>query len=266
MKSNINTQQTINYNLFAYHENQQPMSPLSVRDIAESMRKTGFWSYKPIGVFRKNGKLVIIDGHHRFEAAKMLGLPVLFVVAPEKHGELIGVANSLVRKWTNESFVKLYASQGNRDYEDLLFYVSQGIPLKQASSLLHGESAHSGNSASRVKHGTFKVKTDKYINAVLAIVESVKDVAAEISKRVYIDALSILLFVKEFDQDVLIKRIQAHPSGIARCADRYQALEAIEETYNFRAREKTPLVFLAKETMRKRQKAGNTNRSHGATA
>lgn len=253
MKTKANIEQTTNYDLFVYHENQQAMSPVRVRRVAESMRNTGFWASKPIGVYRKNGKLVIIDGHHRFEAARSIGLPILFVVEPEANGNLIGLANSLVGTWRNESFAKLYASQGNRDYEDLLYYVSRGIPLKQASSLLHGESAHSGNSAQRVKHGTFKVKTDKYINSVLAIIDSVKDVAPEISKRAYIDALSQLMFLDEFDEDVLIKRIQAHPTGIVRCADRNQALEALEETYNFRAREKTPLAFLAKEVMRKRQ-------------
>ena len=256
MKITAKIEQTTNYDLFDYHENQQAMSPVRVRKVAESMRNTGFWASKPIGIYRKNGRLVIIDGHHRFEAARTLGLPVLFVVEPEKNGGLIGLANSLVGTWKTESFAKLYASQGNRDYEDLLFYVEQGIPLQRASSLLHGESAHSCNSSQRVKHGTFKIKTDKYINAVLAIINSVKEIAPEISKRVYIDAISQLLFLKEFDQDVLIKRIEAHPTGIVRCADRNQALEALEETYNFRAREKTPLAFLAKEAARKRNLNG----------
>jgi hypothetical protein len=216
------------------------------------MQDTGFWSSKPIGVYRDSGKLVIIDGHHRFEAAKTLGIPVLFVEEPKSHGDLIGVANSVVGVWKGESFAKFYAQRGNPDYQDLMFYVERGIPLQQASSLLHGESAHSGNTMQRVKHGTFKIKTDKYINAVLAIIDTVKDVAPEIAKKAYVNALSLLLFIKEFDADVLIKRIQSHPTGIVRCADKNQALEALEEVYNFRAREKTPLGFLAKDAARKR--------------
>jgi hypothetical protein len=256
MKTKAKIEQTTNYGLFTYHENQQPMSPVRVRRVIESMRSTGFWPSKPIGVYRSAGKLVIIDGHHRFEAAKTLGLPIIFVEEPKSHEHLIGVANSIVGTWKNESFAKLYASRGNRDYEDLLFYVERGIPLKQASSLLCGESAHSGNSGQRVRHGTFKIKTDKYINAVLCIIDTVKEVAPEITKRAYIDALSLLLFLPEFDQDVLIKRIQAHPTGIVRCADKSQALEALEEVYNFRAREKTPLAFLAKDAARKRGLTG----------
>ena len=257
MKTKAKIEQTTNYSLFVYHENQQAMSPVRVRRVVESMQKTGFWPSKPIGVYRSSGKLVIIDGHHRFEAARTLGLPVLFVEEPEEHGELIGIANSIVGTWKTQSFAKLYASQGNQDYEDLMFYVERGISLQQAASLLHGESAHSGNSAQRVKHGTFKIKTDKYINAVLSIVDTVKDAAPEICKKAYINALSLLLFIKQFDQDVLIKRIQAHPTGIVRCADKNQALEALEEVYNFRAREKTPLAFLAKEAARKRGVTGN---------
>ena len=256
MKTKAKIEQTTNYSLFVYHENQQAMSPVRVRRVAESMQKTGFWPSKPIGVFRSGGKLVIIDGHHRFEAARALGLSILFVEEPEEHGDLIGIANSIVGTWKTQSFAKLYASQGNQDYQDLMFYVERGIPLQQAASLLHGESAHSGNSAQRVKHGSFKIKTDKYINSVLAMIDTVKDVAPEISKKAYINALSLLLFLKEFDQDVLIKRIQAHPSGIVRCADKNQALEALEEVYNFRAREKTPLAFLAKDAARKRNASG----------
>jgi len=256
MKTKAEIKQTTNYGLFTYHENQQPMKPSLVRKVVDSMRSTGFWPSKPIGVYRSAGKLVIIDGHHRFEAAKTLGLPILFVEEPKSHEHLIGEANYIGTRWTNESFAKLYASRGNPDYQDLLFYVERGIPLKQASSLLSGESAHSGNSGQFVRRGTFKIKTDKYINEILCIIDAVKEIAPEIAKRAYIDALSLLMFLPEFDSDILIKRIQAHPTGIVRCADRSQALESLEEVYNFRAREKTPLAFMAKDAARKRQLTG----------
>lgn len=256
MKTAHKILQTKTYSAFVHHENQQPMSALHVKRLAESMRDIGFLPSKPVQVYRrKDGKYVVIDGHHRLAAAKTLGIDVLFVIEPPANAPLIGKENVLVRKWIPESFARLFASQGNEDYVTLLFYVDRGIPLKQAASILFGESAHSGNVQARVCNGTFKAKELRYANQIIAIMDTVQDVAPNIKKRYYIEALSMLLFVPQFDSDLMIKKILAHPMAVQRCADRIQALEVLDDIYNFRNREKTNISFLAREVMRKRNKA-----------
>lgn len=246
-------EQTSNYSLFAHNPDQAPMTTMHVKRIASSMRKIGFIAGKPIQVFRgEDGKFIVIDGHNRLEAAKMTGTPLLYVVESAEMANEIGRINFLVKKWSNNSFINLHSSRGNDDYKTLRYFIHKGIPSHLAASILRGESAHSGNSASHVREGTFKVKSTEAAETIVYIFERCDQIAPNIKKRSYIEALSMLLFVPEFDHNTLIKRIEVNPLGIVPCANRVQALESIEQVYNFRSRQTVPLAYLAKESARKR--------------
>lgn len=244
-----------NYGRFVDHEFQQKMSPAHLKRIMASMNQFGFLPSKPVQVYTKGGKYYIIDGHHRFYAAKSLGIPVLFVVEPESHSDAIGMENYAVKKWSMESFVKLYAGKGNPNYQTLLFYASKGIGIGHAASMLGGQSSHSGNLLKYVRAGTFTVKTTEHCDLVVRAIEELENEIPLIRKRTFVEALSVLLYVREFDLDTFIKRALVNPKAFVNCASREQALELIDDVYNFRAREKTNLSFLAKEAMRKRCKA-----------
>jgi hypothetical protein len=250
---------TQDYSLFNDHEFQQAMSPAHMKRIMASMQKYGFLPSKPIQVYKKGGKYYIIDGHHRFYSAKSLGIPVMFVVEPESLSEAIGDENYAVRKWSNESFAKLYEGKGNPHYSCLLKYVRQGIGLNRAASMLRGESAHSGNAGRLVRDGSFTIKTTEKCDLIIETFRQLVELIPEIRKSSYVEAISVLLSVEEFDIETFWKRALANPKAFVKCASRDQALELIEEVYNFRAREKVNLRFMARESMRMRNLAENPN-------
>ena len=221
-----------NYNIFGYHPSQQPLSTSHVSRLADSIKKNGFLPSKPVQVFSKNGKYTIIDGHHRFEAAKILGIEFFFVEEPVGNADLIGQENSLVRKWSNMSFVNFYKDKGLKDYTELSYYLRFGFPLQCAASLLNGESAHSGNAGRLIRTGKFRIKTTNSIDYIMEVITEAGQFAPELRKQVYIEAISMLLFVPEFDRSSLIKKIMGLPRAIIKAADRKQALESLEEAYN----------------------------------
>jgi len=105
MKTKHTIESTSDYSQFVKHENQQPQDDAHVRKLAESMKKYGFLPSKPAQVFKHGSKLMLIDGHHRVAAAQLASVPVLYVIEPESHKDLIADGNWLVRKWKTESFV-----------------------------------------------------------------------------------------------------------------------------------------------------------------
>jgi hypothetical protein len=246
---------TTDHSRFVYHPNQQPISRVHVRRIYESMEVFGFLPSKPIQVCKDGDKFIIIDGHHRLEAAKLLKIPFYYVEEPAENLSCIGGVNVAVRKWSALSFVKLYADKGNPHYQELLEYHERGIPLQCASSLLRGESAHSGNAGKVVQSGAFTIKTRDIIDWILQVIQETEDVAPEIKKQAYVEALAMCWFVDEFDRKSLISKIRNLPKGIVRAADRKQALSCIEEVYNFKRSVKISLVFLAQEKMKRRNVA-----------
>lgn len=244
--------ETKDYSVFVSHDHQQPMSDLHVRRIMESMKSSGFWKSKPISVVQDGDNLIVCDGHHRVAAAKQLNIPVFYVVEePDMFGR-IGIANTTVRIWHTRSFVKMYADTGNLHYVELASYLEKGIPLKHAASMLRGESSHSFNCGKDVRRGAFRVKTRTSIDTVVRFLDEVGPVCNAVKSSIFIEALSSLLFVPEFDVQTLRNRIMANPLQLQKCNNRHQMISQLEEVYNFRAREKVPLKHLVEAKMKER--------------
>jgi len=249
--------QTTNYDLFESNKYQQPMSERHVLALMDSMRQYGFIPSKPVGVFRRGSKLVLIDGHHRKEAARRVGVPVFFVVVDPELNDSIGDENWLVKKWKTESFVKMRADEGNAHYIELLKYCDRGIPLQQASSMLIGHAANSANAVRLLRNGDFVIKTRSVIDQVMHVIDECRSASTDVTMSTFIDALSALFFVPEFDSAVFIKRLKANPRMMVKCSNRDQMLDLIEEIYNFRTHEKVPLKHLAKASLDARRVQGN---------
>jgi hypothetical protein len=251
-------QYTEDLSVFVAHENQQPMSAAHSKRIAASIEESGFWPSKPISCVKRGSKLIVMDGHHRLAAARIADVGVYYVAEPIERLNDIGNANVLVRKWSNESFAKMHAAQGNAHYVELLRYVEMGIPLSVAGSILYNEAGHSGNAARLIRTGDFKVKSRENIRMIVSFINEYGSRCDVVKTKIFIEAISILFFVKEFDAAILKRRIEANPLALAKCNNRDQMLQQIDEVYNFRGRDKVPLCFLAKEKMKERSIVGLT--------
>jgi len=253
MKSEI--KYTSDYSLFIHHENQQPMSEKHVKALALSMRRVGFLGSKPITVVRKGTKLSIVDGHHRFWAGKINGIPVAYVIEEKAVSDEIGLLNSTVKTWSGMSFVNMWADRGNPHFITLREYIQSGIPLNMATSILRGEGASSGNFAHTIKDGTFTVKTTKAAESLASLMRSVSSEIPEIKSRSYLSAVALLLFLPDFDLAVLERRMKINPRAAVKCAEREQALDVLEFIYNFRSVKKVALKIPALDASKARQKA-----------
>lgn len=70
-------------------------------------------------------QLYIIDGQHRFLAARLLNLPITANIievntTKEYLVELISTLNSTGKKWTIEDYINAYASLNNKSYVKLI--------------------------------------------------------------------------------------------------------------------------------------------------
>ena len=246
---------TRDYAMFRDHRNQQPMSNKHINRLAESMKKNGFFPSKPISFYRDpdTKSLVIIDGHHRLRAAQIAGVEVYMVEESPEVESLIGDINAGVKKWTSISFVKLFADRGSIDYQTLLAYIDRGLPLPCAAAALMMETPGSGNYNKKLSIGAFKVKSTQMADYLLSIVDSTKQSAKHISKQAYMHALGACFWVKDFDPEIMVKRILTNPTMIQPVARREQALDLLDEAYNYRTQKKLNLKFQAEEALRERK-------------
>ena len=240
------------YTDFESNPEQRGIKNRHVSDIIESMRTFGFLPSKPIQCYKKGRKLVIIDGHHRYEAAKALGIELVYIIEPESNQATIGPVNVVVSKWAQLDFVRMYAARNNPDFAELLKYHEMGIPVGMAASMLIGNSAASGNTLESIKHGTFKIKTRKYINHVIDVVECFGDSNPVYLSRSFMDAFTKCLFTPQFDLEQFKKRVAANPLALEKTATTDKMLDQIEKLYNRKSQINIPLGFLVREKARER--------------
>ena len=251
MKTAQNTlRETSTYSCFVYNTEQRPVDVKHVRDLMESMETFGFLPSKPVQTYQEGKKFVIIDGHHRFVAAKNLGIPVIYIAEPRSHADSMAKVNGLQKTWQLKNYLAQYVKRGLPAYLELADYNKLGFSIQQAAKMLAGLSAagYGGGKVSvAIKDGTFKViKRDK-IEVIAKFLRENGSMNKAFPTTNFITAFELCLRADGFDPDQLTRKLSLNPKTITRTATVDQMLDQLEEVYNYHQQIKTPLAFKARQ-------------------
>lgn len=253
-KSARTVYQTSNYSLFVPNPLQRKFDHGRVDELVADMKKNGYRSTGVISVsVTKGGKLQNNTGHHRVEAAKLLGIPVLYVIEHEWTPEELVAEGVTVRSWNPKDVISAFAKDGIAPYVELLKYEDAGVPATMAASLLIGESAASSNCRDAINSGAFKIKTRKSIDILCRFIKEFSKRAPAIKSRSFISVFSKCLFLKEFDHGVLFDKLAHYCAMLDKTSNEDQMLDLIEKIYNFKSQSKIPLAFLVKQNCQDRK-------------
>jgi hypothetical protein len=257
MKTAQNTiRETSVYTCFVYNAEQRQIDPKHVRDIMDSMKTWGFLPSKPIQCYQDGKKFFIIDGHHRYLAAKNLQIPVLYVVEAKSHAESMSCVNGLQKPWQLKNYLNQYVKRGIESYRILAEYHELGFPISQAARMLSGHSAYGGQSARSstgklLRDGVFKIKTREKIEIIASFVREHGSKNPAFSTNNFIAAFELCLRLKDFEPERLTRKLANNPKTISRTANVDQMLDQIEEVYNWKQQIHAPLAFNAKQTRKR---------------
>lgn len=134
---------TKNYSKFVFSKENREVKTKTVMSIKESMQKFGFIPGRPVLITKE---WVIIDGQHRFLAAKDLGIEVEFEILQGDYVEKMIKLNSTQSNWSLEDYVNSYASQNVDCYRKLLkFQEKYELSLSSAITIFFGAGIKSSN-------------------------------------------------------------------------------------------------------------------------
>lgn len=113
----------------------------NLNELTQSIKTQNHLYLHPIIV---NTDMYVIDGQHRLEVAKRLGIPIYYIISGESNDK--DIYNHLVsvnvnqKKWSLEDFFHLYAEKyENSHYKEFLNLMSQlGLRPKGVIGLLYG--------------------------------------------------------------------------------------------------------------------------------
>jgi hypothetical protein len=263
----VSLQTTKDYGQFVMHSHNRVLKdsitgkPIVRSDLVKSMKSEGYRPEEPITAYSNDdGTYTIIDGHNRLIAAQFLGLSVWFA-AYQKNGKtewtpMKSSANR--RQWTGTDICRAYAHDGNPHYAELLDYMSRtGIKLMEASSILYGQSANSGNASRFVREGSFVVKNRMNGELVADIVTTAGRFITWSTDRRFVAAISVLLFVPGFSPNQLKEKIIKHHEFLEKRKDRDGMIEMIDSLYNRHSKIRMDLCAESKKILALRSASRN---------
>lgn len=74
-----------------------------------------------------NENFVVIDGQHRFTAAKQVGVPIEYIVKPGLGEHDIVRMNTIQRKWSLDDYITAFANRGLNEYIRLTALVNKKV-------------------------------------------------------------------------------------------------------------------------------------------
>jgi hypothetical protein len=247
------TYQTSDYSRFKVSETNRSLDTTHLRVIKRSLQELGWLSPYPINVVPRNGGLVIMDGQHRFTAAKALGIPILYSVEADRSDVQTLVGGLPQIPWRPVDFVTSYHNQGNPHYTKLLHFMEQQkLALGISAKLLMSGEDGSTDPGKHIKAGTFRVLTPEWADLLAEIIRRLKKIVFWASNHGFVNALLKAQVVPGFDHGHFLKKCEANPGLLILQPTQDAFLELIEKIYNHRTRpaEKLAIKFEATKNER----------------
>jgi hypothetical protein len=166
----MKVKKTYDYEMFSFFERNRRISEKKLKELVKSIQEIDLTEYLPIIV---TDYLEIIDGQHRFEACKKLGLPVYyFIFKGDRYYRAMELLNSKASIWKQDEFIKFNSNKQN--YKELLDFDRE---IKMGISNAIAIFCEPRKNASQIKSGTAIFKKSPFADKVVSFLknESVKE-------------------------------------------------------------------------------------------
>lgn len=221
---------TTEYGRFTTLDGNRSISRRHVNGLKRLIQKNGNLTDKfPIKV---NGSGDVLDGQHRLQALKELGLPVTYEVIKGADIKTVRAINLGNRNWTWQDMAESHYKLGNEEYGWFLEYISKYQLAFRTALIFCNVPANS--------------RHDSLFNQGHLVIED-KELAVERANRYreIVDMTNITLFdlavafrlislSDDYDHDRMIRKLAERADTLPLKATRLDYARALEEIYNYK--------------------------------
>ncbi len=245
MLENVCIESTINYDKFKTLVGNRGVIQANVKKLIASMSNSQLASISIV-----NSRDEIIDGQHRYEACKALGLPFYYITMPDYGIEEVHVLNSNMKNWTNEDYVRqfsdrfMHGEKAFKDYKVLVdFMDNEGLQMGKALIVLE-DGRKSGSEA--LRDGVFSVLVD--MDTAYENLLELKDLEAELgtslTSTIFWQCYVLSKQVNGFKSTDFARKVKRGRGDIAETKNAVKnMLSTFEDVYNDRSRNPIALSF-----------------------
>lgn len=233
---------TRNYAMFTLDESNRPIVPEKVTKLSESIKVKNFLHLWPIVV---DTNFKVIDGQHRLTVAKLLEVPIYYVVSGQITILDIPRITDNVSKWTAENYVHYYCKHKVTDYLLLRDYLRKYPFIKLARAAQFFVQGNKASYTGRLRDGSFSADRMEYAELVAERVLDFKPWFAYWEHDLFVQAIANLTDNALYDHDRMMRKMEWLSKKLVKCPDLRTYIENLNEIYNFKERNRVELKPLA---------------------
>lgn len=236
MQNTIQT--TTDYNLFKTMNGNRAINQKHLEKLIKSIEEKYLFT-----VIIVNENYEIIDGQHRYNALKQLGLPINYTI--EHNATLFDVQrlNKVNKTWGANDYLDGYCDLGYHDYIILKkFMATYSFSFSECMALLL-DSKPGGGLFEDFKFGKFKVKNLQESESKADKIMSLKKFYQGYNRRVFVYAMMTLFKNENFDFSEFYQKAKTNQGMFKNHTTEAANIEMIEEIYNYRRSKKVNLRF-----------------------
>lgn len=223
---------TKDYKKFKFLQGNREVNNGHLRELAKSIALyPDLLPERPILV---NEDFEIIDGQHRFEACKRLGLPVYYVVGKNLDASSAVALNRNQRNWGLEDYAKSYADSGNQNYKKFLEAVEEyGFTPSITMTYLRGGKV--ANKTANFRNGEFVINDEEQATHHLEYLQDLAGLFSDFKKgTVAMPALAVFKH-PEYDHARMLQKMAMFGDSVFRPYGTYKDIvRNLDDIYNWR--------------------------------
>lgn len=247
---------TTDYSHFKSLNGNRNVNKLHVRRLRESFKNSYLLS--PIIV---NENYEIIDGQHRYEAAKELQKPINYIVCTEYGLKEVQILNTNMKNWRREDYLNAFCDLGYPEYIKFRNFMRRfkEFNIKSCEALLTNSAA--GNKNKRApelksesnKQGVYTVKYfeegDLFIPDYNLAVDNAEKIMmlkpyyTGFNRATFVYAMIGMFKNENYNHAVFLQKLEIQRTKLVDCSNVTQYKMLIEDIYNFKSKNKVSLRY-----------------------
>lgn len=220
---------TQDYSIFKEFTSNREVDEKHVKRLMKSIQRRNLLHVRPISVDKE---MNVIDGQHRLEAARRMGIPVYFEQSDMSDDD-ISMLNSNQKNWSAIDYINHYTVKKVAAFSKLSSLIS-AHPDISISALITLSSIDGTRNLEQLKSGILNVDNIDQAKEVCFFCEELN---RKFQKCFVYDsrfplAIGKALKAENFKMERFVEQIESNPRAFVPCHTKVQYLEMIQEIYN----------------------------------
>jgi len=180
-----------------------------------------------------NEHMEIIEGQHRYFAAKQLNLPIYYYIIPGYGLKEVKILNTIVKKWAPKDFIKSNCDMGMEEYIKLKDFMEEfpQFPIGSCQILLANNFKSTGKSFAQGSE-IFSIEDYDLARSNAKKLVSLAEFYPGYKKTRFVSCMLSIFKNKNFSFNEFVKKLKKYPTSLVDCSTVEQYKLIVENIYN----------------------------------